>query len=61
MNKEKLYEVTLKMLKDKYDIDEYHIDDFNNIYNSFANDEHLNKNVLTKINENFKNRESEHF
>ena len=42
MNKEKLYEVTLKMLKDKYDIDEYHIDDFNNIYNSFANDEHLN-------------------
>jgi hypothetical protein len=55
MNKEKLYEITLKMLNDKYNIKEYNFEDFNDIYNSFSNDENLNKNVLTKINDLFKN------
>lgn len=54
MNKENLYNAVLRMVKDKFNIDEYDINEFNKIYNSFPLDSNINKNVLITINENLK-------
>lgn len=56
MNKEKLYGAVLKMVKDKFNINEYDINEFNKIYSSFPSDNNINKNVLMAINENLKNK-----
>ena len=42
------------MVKDKFKMDEYDINEFNKIYNSFPLDSNINKNVLITINENLK-------
>ena len=54
MNKENLYSAALRMVKDKFKIDKYDINEFNKIYNSFPLDNNINKNVLVAINENLK-------
>jgi len=54
MNKENLYGAVLRMVKDKFKMDEYDINEFNKIYNSFPLDSNINKNVLITINENLK-------
>lgn len=56
MNKEKLYGAVLKMIKDKFNINEYDINEFNKIYNSFPYDNNINKNVLMTIHENLKTK-----
>ena len=57
-NEKKLYDICLKMIKDKHKLNEYSIDKFNTFYfkvfnNSTENDNinDLNKSVLKKINE----------
>jgi hypothetical protein len=59
MNNEKqLYEICLKMIKDKHQLNEYSIDKFNTFYYQVFNNANendnintLNKAVLKKINE----------
>ena len=59
-NDKKLYDICLKMIKDKHQLNEYSIDKFNTFYfqvfnnsNQDDNINDLNKSVLKKINEDY--------
>jgi hypothetical protein len=61
-NQKKLYLISLKMIKDKYNINSFSIDTFNSIYQRFHNNNNnnlsineINKLILKNIDETFKN------
>jgi len=68
MDKKQLYVVTLKMLKDKYDINEYPLQKFNNIYDFIYNnhntkvpDNNINKQILIHIKNEIENKQDDKF